>query len=1228
MSDEFPPKLTFSKDKNLAGQDKSEISKKEPAKIYENGNLSGQGKSEIALSEEKILEFWNANKIFEKTLEKESSGNFVFYDGPPFATGLPHFGHMLPTTMKDVIPRYQTMRGKKVIRKWGWDCHGLPVENLIEKELGLKSKKDIEAYGIGKFNEAARKSVLRYDAEWKKVVPRVGRWVDMENAYKTMDASYTESVWWSFKELHRQGLIYEGFKSMLICPRCETTLSNFEVNQGYKDITDISVYVKFKIAGVRNVYIIAWTTTPWTLPGNTALAVNADVVYAQITIAGEEGEFILAKERLVQVVKDKQYKIIREFKGKELVQMSYEPVFSYYKEAELENKHNAWKIYGADFVTTESGTGVVHIAPAFGADDLALAQKEKLPVIQHVGMDGRFKPEVTDPKGEQASNGTSFAGMEVKPKDDHQKTDIEIIKWLAKESKLFGKEKIVHSYPHCWRCDTPLLNYATSAWFLKVTDIKEKLVKENKKVHWIPEHIGENRFGRWLDEARDWNISRTRFWGAPMPIWRCESCKKVDVLGSIEELKQKIKPRNTYTLVRHGEAESNALGLISGNNNPPRPLTENGKKQITKTAKKLKKQNIDIVFSSPLTRTKESAEIIVKTLGLPQESLMFDDRLKEIQTGEFEGKKPIEYHNFFKSVEEKFTKAPLGGESLNDLKKRLGDFIYEVDSKYEGKHILIVTHEYPVWMFEALSQGFDVRQSATLRGEEDDFINTGEMRPLSFVPIPHNELYEVDLHRPYIDTVVFPCECGKQMRRIPDVFDTWYDSGSMPFASAHYPFENKKEFKKRGSALFPADFIAEGQDQTRGWFYTLLVLGVALFGKSPYKNVIVNGIVLAEDGQKMSKRLKNYPDLSIVLNKYGTDAMRFFLMSSPVVRSEDLAFSEKGVDEVMKKTVMRLKNVVFFYTMYKQESNHPEKLSEESSRASKFQISNVKNVLDEWIIARLGQLVSEVTDGLEKYELDKASRPISDFVDDLSVWYLRRSRDRFKSDDVEDRNQALSTTQFVLKEFSKVIAPFMPFVAEEVFQKVKDGSDPESVHLAKWPTSELRINPPAGKAGSKELGIIEEMKEVRRIVSLGLEARAKAGSKVRQPLAKLECQISNIQLQKETIDLIKDEVNVKEVVFKKDIEGVRLDTNITPELKEEGMVRELMRGIQDLRKKKGLQPSDRVILVVSTDNVGKNLIEKFKGEILKVTGLKGIEYGEVEGEKMALDEIKISFDLK
>ncbi|MBI5742770.1 MAG: class I tRNA ligase family protein, partial [Candidatus Niyogibacteria bacterium] len=504
-----------------------------------------QPKKAAKWGEEEVLAFWRENKIFEETLAKDAPRgdlpagrqDFVFYDGPPFATGLPHYGHILASVLKDAIPRYKTMRGFRVPRRWGWDCHGLPIENLIEKELTLKTKKDIEDYGIEKFNRAAKDSVLTYEKDWREIIPRIGRWVDMESGYKTMDASYTESVWWVFKTLYDKGLIYEGYKPMHICPRCETTLANFEVAQGYKDIVDLSVTVKFELRDTNlqihtndtnesKIYILAWTTTPWTLPGNVALAVNEKIVYAKIKKSKIKNQndnaklkndehYIIAKERIAEVLKDEEYEAVEEIMGAELVGRKYQPLFDYYaKDSELKNRENGWKIYGADFVTTEDGTGVVHIAPAFGEDDMKVGEKYHLPFVQHVGMDGRFKPEVTD-----------FAGMLVKPKSDDEKerlsTDIAVIKYLQEQGSFFSKEKVTHSYPHCWRCDTPLLNYATSSWFVKVTDIKEGangLIENNKKINWVPEHIRDGRFGKWLEGARDWAISRTRFWGAPLPV--------------------------------------------------------------------------------------------------------------------------------------------------------------------------------------------------------------------------------------------------------------------------------------------------------------------------------------------------------------------------------------------------------------------------------------------------------------------------------------------------------------------------------------------------------------------------------------------------------------------------------------------------------------------------------------------------------------------------------------
>lgn len=896
-------------------------------------------KSERAQREEKILQFWKENKIFEKTLDKEApKGEFVFYDGPPFATGLPHYGHILPGTIKDVIPRYKTMQGYHVPRRWGWDCHGLPIENLIEKELGLETKKDIEKFGIAEFNERARASVLRFEKEWKEIIPRTGRWVDMDHAYKTMDSSYTESVWWSFKNLCDKGLIYQSFKSMHLCPHCETTLSNFEVNLGYKDITDISVYVKFELFSEPGTYLLAWTTTPWTLPGNVALAVKFDACYIKAKKGAEN--FILLKNLAEKVLKGG-YEIVEEIPGSKLVGKKYKTLFDYYQ--------TEGQVYAADFVSEEEGTGIVHIAPAFGEDDYNLSLKYKLPFVQHVDTDGRFKSEVTD-----------FAGELVRPKDDHQATDIKIIKYLAGKNLLFAKEKIVHSYPHCWRCDTPLLNYAAYSWFLKVTKIKKKLIKNNKEVGWVPEDIRDGRFGKWLLGARDWAISRSRFWGTPLPVWQNADGSKRIIVDSVETLKKYAKDKN--------------------NINP-------------------------------------------------------------------------------------------------------------------------------------------------------------------------------DLHRPYIDDIVLVKD-AEEYRRIKEVFDTWYDSGSVPFAS-----RGVKE-------LIPADFIAEGLDQTRGWFYTLIVLSTALFGKSAYKQVVVNGLILAEDGKKMSKRLKNYPELTDVLDKYGADALRYYLVSSQAVRAEDLAFSEKGLGEVAKKLIGRLSNTLAFYELYETQ-NSPTTLDKD------------KHVLDRWIISKFAKLRGDVTKYLDSYELDKAARPINDFVDDLSTWYLRRSR---------TRSEVLPKLRQVLMELAKIVAPFTPFIAEDLYQKLRTDKDPESVHLENWPSK--------AKIDQK---ILDAMDETRRITSLALEARSKANIKVRQPLSELK--IKNSELGKEFLELIKDELNVKKITVDKNLrQEVELSTNLTSELIEEGKIRDLIRLIQEWRKEKGLKPGEKAIYEMSEQD--KEFFSKHSDEIRRATNVE------------------------
>ena len=1085
--------------------------------------------SDLSKREEEILDFWNKELIFEKSLEKPAPrGDYVFYDGPPFASGLPHYGHLLQSAIKDAIARYRTMRGYRVRRQWGGDCHGLPVENLVEKELGIKSKRDIEQYGIEKFNEAARVSIMKDVAGWRKIIPRLGRWVDMDDDYKTMDPSYTESVWWAFKTLFNKGLIYEGFKSMYLCPRCGTTLSNFEVAQGYKDIDDIAVTVKLPLVDELNTSLLVWTTTAWTLPGNAAAAVKADALYVKVKVRDEF--FIVAKARAAAVFGGT-VEVVGEIVGKELAGKKYLPPFSYFTDEFAKNK-NIWRVYAGDFVTMEDGTGVVHIAPAFGADDLALAQKNAVPLVRHVTDEGKFVQKVTD-----------FASMSVKPKGNPRETDEKVAALLKERGVLFKEEKIKHSYPHCWRCDTPLLNWAATSWFVKVSALKSKLLSENAAVGWVPEHVGTGRFHNSIASAPDWAISRSRYWGAPLPVWRNTKTKETRVAGSVlDVLSMARRSGNRYFMMRHGEAAHNATNTLDPNGDPANHLTEKGRGEVIHTATELRRENIDLIVSSPFLRTRETAELVRNELGLSQAVLMIDERLHE------------------------YNEQP----DMLAVRRRMGDFLFDIERRYVGKNILVVSHGNPLWVLQQVAR----HRSNTKVFVEKNMLRTAEVCEIPFTPYPHNRDYELDLHRPYIDDLP-----TGDWKRVPEVFDCWFESGSMPFASAHYPFKkdafNPKRFFGWGSRGYPADFIAEALDQTRGWFYSLIVLGVGLFGRAPYKNVITTGLILASDGQKMSKRLKNYPDPMDIVEKYGADALRYYLLSSPAIKGEDLRFQEKGVDDVSKKLLMRLDNVRSFYDLYA-----------DGTRRS----SASTHTLDRWIVGRLGEVVQAVFTGFEFYSLDAASRPMAEFIDDLSVWYVRRSRERFKNGG-EDKTDALATLRYVLFTLAQVTAPVMPFFSDALYRSVKEEGDPESVHLSAWP-----------EAGIVDGDLLRNMAVVRTLASKGLQLREHSGIKVRQPLEAFEI---STQVSETLMPILLDEINVKKIIYTPGLKEDTLDTALTPELKEEGTVREWVRAIQEWRKTSKLSVSDRPGLLIQTPDA--EFIRAHREVLIEATGLLSLE---------------------
>jgi len=895
--------------------------------------------------EKATLDFWKQHDIFKKTLEKSApKGSFVFYEGPPTANGRPGILHAEARAFKDCIPRFKTMQGYQVMRKAGWDTHGLPVEIEVEKQLGFKSKSEIEAYGIAPFNAKCKESVWTYKTEWEEFTRRLGYWVDMEHPYITYEANYIESLWWIIKQVWEKELLYKDYRVTPHCPRCGTSLSSHELSQGYKDVKDLTITAKFKLVGRDQEYVLAWTTTPWTLPGNVALAVGTEILYVKIK---QQDQFLwLAKNRLSVV--EGEYEIMEEVKGSELVGLAYEPLYPFMGTVVTDvnvqkMEQTGYRIHPASFVTTEDGTGVVHTAVMYGQEDFVLGNEIGLPKQHVVQLNGTYM------------DGMGFLSGRFVTDED---VAVDIIKDLAGQGLLFSKAKYEHSYPHCWRCKTKLIYFAKDSWYIRMSDLRDQMIAQNASIHWEPNHLQEGRFGEWLREVKDWAFSRERYWGTPLPIWESVDGEQL-CIGSFEELK---------TLARD---------------------------------------------------------------------------------------------------------PSLVGESF-------------------------------------------------------------------------------DPHRPFVDDIILVKD-GKEFVRVKDVCDVWFDSGAMPFAQMHYPFENK-DLVEQNSA-YPGDYISEAIDQTRGWFYTLLAVSTLLGKERPYKNVICLGHVLDAQGKKMSKSQGNIVEPMKMLDLYGADAVRWYMytINQP---GESKRFDEKALSDMVKKNFGILMNVVSFFEMFSKDG---------------VEACDVKtHVLDRWILARLHKLIQQTTERLEGYVITETVRELGEFIQDLSTWYLRRSRDRFKSTDEADKKSAIATLQECLVVLSQLMAPFTPFIAETVYRS--SGGEKESVHLEDWPV----VN-----AALLDEQILEQMGRTRSIVSRALERRSEAGINVRQALAKAVVTIPSGELAQEYLEVIQDEINVKAVEIQKGDYLVELDLTLTAELVREGTIREIVRRVNAMRKNAGLTIEDRVTLYVS-----------------------------------------------
>jgi len=1038
-----------------------------------------------------------------------------------------------------------------VPRRVGWDCHGLPLENLAEKELNQKNKADIEKLGIDKFNRTCSQLVFRCLPEFTKVLERLGRWADYDNYYTTMDPLYTESIWWIFKYLHEQGLVYQDYRTSPYCPRCGTPLSNFELNQpgAYRDIEDTSVFVKFPID--KNTFFLVWTTTPWTLPANFALAINPEAEY--IKVRQGQDFLILAAERKSVLVGE--YEEIESFPGRSLLAQKYQPIYS----MEPSNGRD-YQVVSANFVSLEEGTGLVHLA-AFGLEDMEVAKEQDLPLKITVDLEGKM------------ISGHNLPGQGKLV----WQADVDVLNDLEEKNLLYQKMKIQHSYPFCWRCDERLIYYPITSWYIAVEKFKDQLIANNEQINWTPDHLKKGRFGKWLEGARDWAVSRNRYWGAPLPIWMSDQ-GEITVIGSRADLIDQKFSDNHYWLMRHGEAENNVNKILS-DSEEGYPLTDKGRQEVLASISELKKLKIDTIWASPTCRTRETAEIVGRELGIKPE---FFSGLGERRFGIANEQKSEIYRQNFNSPIEYLTHSPEGGETGLALKKRVYDFVKKQDQTVQGKNILLISHRGTLRALQSACQGLTDQEHADRRSELG--LSLAEVREMKFAAMPINEEGRMDFHRPYIDQVVFYSKNGQKMKRVEEVFDCWYESGAMPYAQNHFPFENKEETKNS----FPADFITEALEQTRGWFYTLHVLATALTlkdiglgkNKPAFKNAIAHGLILTESGEKLSKHLANYTPPSEVIDRYGADALRFYFLTRASLGG-NYVISQEKIGEIARKIIGTLDNCVQFYSTYAPK----EKYLEEKIVSD--------NVLDRWIISRLHQVGKTAIDEMEQYQVDRAARLFFDFIDDLSNWYIRRSRARLQNHNSETV-VAAAVLKMVLLETSRLMAPFIPFATEKIYRLLKDDDQPESVHLMDYFQVQDSLIDQELEQG---------MSRARAIVRLALQIRAKMGCKVRQPLAELR--VKGQALSDPLVELIAEEINVKKIDFIETLPesenwvsseendlSISLNSELTPELRQEGWIREIIRSIQTMRKKSELTPQDQIIIYYrATDEIAA-LIEK------------------------------------